>query len=84
MFINEGNGISTILFYIQPSDKTIENKIIINSKYHINERERERERERAAATKYSCLKSMTSEISTNRGGVREPPRLYRFLWEAKR
>ena len=45
MFINEGNGISTILFYIQPSGKTIENKIIINSKYHINEREREREQQ---------------------------------------
>ena len=52
-FINEGKGISTILFFIQPSGKTkstktIENKIIINSKTHINywERERERERER--------------------------------------
>ena len=35
IFINEGNEISTILFYIQPSgkkqqQKTIENKIIIN------------------------------------------------------
>ena len=40
-FINEGKGISTILFFIQPSDKTkstktIENKIITNSKTHIN------------------------------------------------
>ena len=40
-FINEGKGISTILFFIQPagktkSTKTIENKIIINSKTHIN------------------------------------------------
>ena len=42
-FINEGKGISTILFFIQPSgknknnnNKTIENKIIINSKTHIN------------------------------------------------
>ena len=40
-FINEGKGISTILFFIQPSGKTkstktIENKIIINSKTHIN------------------------------------------------
>ena len=42
-FINEGNGISTILFYIQPpgnnkkqEQKTVENKIIINSKNHIN------------------------------------------------
>ena len=40
-FINEGKGISTILFFIQPSGKTkstktIENKIIINSKTHLN------------------------------------------------
>ena len=40
-FINEGKGISTILFFIQPSGKTkstktIKNKIIINSKTHIN------------------------------------------------
>ena len=40
-FTNEGKGISTILFLIQPSNKTkstktIENKIIIKSKTHIN------------------------------------------------
>ena len=40
-FINEGKGISTILLFVQPSGKTksaktIENKIIINSKTHIN------------------------------------------------
>ena len=59
--INEGKGISTILFFIQPSgknekqtneqtnknnnNKTIENKIIINSKTHIN-RDRETVTER--------------------------------------
>ena len=49
-FINEGNGLSTIPFYIQSSgknkqtttSKTIEDKIIINSKIILTiERERE-------------------------------------------
>ena len=37
-FINEGNGINTILFYIQPSGKIkkIENKTIINSNNRIS------------------------------------------------
>ena len=52
-FFNFINGISTILFYIQPSGKkrqkatttkTIENKIIVNSKQIIITIERERDR----------------------------------------